>query len=437
MVLSTARTTCTGTKTFAYQQQSRQRQYHPNQPEIVFPVQRGKLWMYSSSSSSLTPPQQEDSAVTKMDSNSSMNDDSKCWEDDYREQVIAKCILPLSYDTSYKGSSGRVAIIGGNELYVGAPYFAGMAALQTGVDLVSIYTAYEATIPIKCFSPDLMVQSIYRTSDLPNLNDENDMMIDFSNDPIVQNIVNNTVRYIQERRIHCVVIGPGMGRHPMIMAAMSQIVQVFKNQLYLILDADALYMLSLPQYRHIIKDNTKVILTPNHMEYQRLFPKRNTTTNNSSDCHSSNDDNDDDLDSATIVQKGLVDHIYNKKQGRRRNGPPQYSCTTSGGMKRCGGIGDVLAGTISTFVTWQVILMQQREKLPTHSNESHKSDNKNLDIDSSTNIDNVLLACYAACCLVKRATKKAYDTKHRAMLAQDVINEIGTTFQEMMSPIPK
>jgi ATP-dependent NAD(P)H-hydrate dehydratase len=361
------------------------------------------------------------------------------WED-YREQVMAKCILPLSYEASYKGSSGRVAIIGGNELYVGAPYFAGMAALHTGVDLVSVYTAYEATIPIKSFSPDLMVQTIYRTSDLPDCYDPDDSATDFSNEPIVRGIVDDTIRYLQQRRIHCAVIGPGMGRHPIIMAAMSQIVQQLKNRLYLILDADALYMLSLPQYRHILNGNTKVILTPNQMEYQRLFPCDKDDTKNdirgssvkSGDQTTSNDDN---LDSATIVQKGFVDHIYHKS--RSLDGP-QYSCTELGGMKRCGGIGDVLAGTIAAFVTWQVILTQQQQEQQQQQKEreplSKTSSAINSDNDTDgTNPDNVLLSCYAACFLVKRATKTAFDKKHRAMLAQDVIDEIGPTFHEMMT----
>jgi ATP-dependent NAD(P)H-hydrate dehydratase len=109
-------------------------------------------------------------------------------------------------------------------------------------------------------------------------------------------------------------------------------------------------------------------------------------------------------------------------------------------MKRCGGLGDVLAGTMATFVTWYVLLQQQQQQqVDVSSSNQHNNNNHNNNSDNSnplrTNPDRnmVLLSCYAACCLVKRATKKAYDTKHRAMLAQDVIDMIGPTFHEMMN----
>ena len=324
------------------------------------------------------------------------------WED-YRDKVIQNCVLPLSYDTSYKGSSGRIAILGGNELYVGAPYFCGMASLQTGADLVSVYTAEEATTPIKCYSPDLMVQPIYRASDLPSLNINNkinDTDTNFSNHPMVKQIVDNAMYHLQQRHIHCVVIGPGMGRHPLIMTAMSRIITriILMPSMYLILDADALYMLSLPQHRDLVSGCSNVIITPNQMEYNRLFG--NGVYDNSTNCG---------LNSATIVKKGRTDIIY------RHDRFGSYHCSEVGGMKRCGGLGDVLAGTIATFIAWRGIL------------------NRFDDVDMTNQEDNVMLACYAACCLVKRATKQAYDDKHRAMSAQDVIHEIGRTFHDMIN----
>ena len=112
-------------------------------------------------------------------------------------------------------------------------------------------------------------------------------------------------------------------------------------------------------------------------------------------------------------------------------------------MKRCGGIGDVLAGTIATFVAWQVLLTQRQQQdqqslsSSTLTDTNTNNDGNEHELETgTTNSEHVLLACYAACSLVKRATKNAYDTKHRAMLAQDVIHAIGPTFQQMMNPPP-
>jgi NAD(P)H-hydrate repair Nnr-like enzyme with NAD(P)H-hydrate dehydratase domain len=82
------------------------------------------------------------------------------------------------------------------------------------------------------------------------------------------------VQQVTERmsRLHCLVIGPGLGRCPLVMKAVAKIIQNARDMnLFMILDADALYMLSIPQYRNIVQGYDKVILTPNIVEYQRLF----------------------------------------------------------------------------------------------------------------------------------------------------------------------
>ena len=71
-----------------------------------------------------------------------------------------------------RGPMGRIAEVGGSKEHCGAPYYAAQAALSThfflyvcfcinsfldlGADLVNVYCAEEAAIPIKCYSPELM-----------------------------------------------------------------------------------------------------------------------------------------------------------------------------------------------------------------------------------------------------------------------------------------
>lgn len=59
--------------------------------------------------------------------------------------------------TMYKGNSGKVAVMGGSEKYTGAPYYAAIAALRTGSDLSHVFCPHEASIPIKCYSPEIIV----------------------------------------------------------------------------------------------------------------------------------------------------------------------------------------------------------------------------------------------------------------------------------------
>jgi Carbohydrate kinase len=46
-------------------------------------------------------------------------------------------------------------------ILLGAPYYAGAAALKMGADLAFVFCATEACVPIKSYSPELMVTSFY------------------------------------------------------------------------------------------------------------------------------------------------------------------------------------------------------------------------------------------------------------------------------------
>jgi hypothetical protein len=89
------------------------------------------------------------------------------WEDGAQD-AMAKCILPLSSD-SHKGSSGRVGVLGGSARYTGAPFYAAMASLKAGADLSFVFCAQEASLPIKCYSPELMVAPVYIASEFDEL----------------------------------------------------------------------------------------------------------------------------------------------------------------------------------------------------------------------------------------------------------------------------
>jgi ATP-dependent NAD(P)H-hydrate dehydratase len=75
-------------------------------------------------------------------------------------------IIPaLSYD-SHKGQMGRIGVIGGSADYTGAPFYASKAALLFGADLVFIFCAPGALLPIKSYSPEFMVSALYEEHQL-------------------------------------------------------------------------------------------------------------------------------------------------------------------------------------------------------------------------------------------------------------------------------
>ncbi|ETV76601.1 YjeF family domain-containing protein, variant 3 [Aphanomyces astaci] len=152
-------------------------------------------------------------------------------------------VPPLSFDL-YKGQYGKVGIVGGCAEYTGAPYYAGMAALKTGVDLCHIFCTPDAAIPIKCYSPELIVHPYLGTATLGRIT-------------------------AVLPRLDALVLGPGLGRDPDVLSATKSIVAAATElQLPLVLDGDALYLLSTDVL--LLRNYTNAILTPNTMEYGRL-----------------------------------------------------------------------------------------------------------------------------------------------------------------------
>ena len=395
-------------------------------------------------------------------------------------------LFPPLTSKSHKGSHGRIAIIGGSDRYTGAPYYAAQSALNCGVDLVTVFCAQEAAVPIKCYSPELMVQSVYSIEALNTLQKEEDILLKKleeckqSNDIIMdttttdddddttnnnnsqemeqmlnklensnekqnlliaselqsendkmdelvdrlskmkrlgqqlQQVKDRQDEYIYESvesiiemlpSLHALCIGPGLGRHSLVFKVVSQVIyKAMELNWALVLDADALYMLSLEKYNKLLvelRGYEKCVMTPNVMEMRRLNDALTPLVGGDSISSESTTENHN-----ILVQKGSVDTISNIHC--------TMYCEEEGGLKRSGGIGDVLAGTISAFMAWNIILGSDIDSIDVGKKQQHR-----------------VFACWTACVAVKKATKAAYDEKRRSMSALDVSGEISTVLDDI------
>jgi len=164
-------------------------------------------------------------------------------------QSFRKVIPPLLFDT-HKGEAGRIGVVGGSEEYTGAPIFASMAAFRTGVDLVHVFCTKNASIPIKIFSPDLIVHPIL---DSKSFSDDMDKWLP---------------------RLHALVIGPGLGRDKTVLSNVEQLIGTLRKQdksIPLVIDADGLYLIT--EKPDLINSYENCILTPNAAEFERLYEK--------------------------------------------------------------------------------------------------------------------------------------------------------------------
>ena len=409
------------------------------------------------------------------------------WSDvlaDPRHRSRAASLFPPLSPTAHKGSQGRVAIFGGSDRYAGAPYYAARSALVCGVDLATVFCASEACVPIKCYSPELMVQAVYSVEEMDSLVREeegilrelekcrqrqgsdlltNEMhgmelrqtikKIERSEEKqhlLIQSELKNEdrmemlaerlakmksleeeLRNLKARQevfvdgivdaitrsfpaLHAMCIGPGLGRHPLVFSVAEKVILgAIESRLMLILDADALFMLSLKEYASLLgtlRSYERCVLTPNLMEMRRLNDALLSagTSANGREKRRSN----------VIVQKGGVDTIMHDRYTMR--------CEEEGGLKRSGGIGDVLAGTITAFMAWNAILEKEET-----SHDSSNINAKNDETEYNEECQQRVFASWTAAILVKKATRIAFQKKNRSMSALDVIEEIGGIVSNM------
>jgi NAD(P)H-hydrate repair Nnr-like enzyme with NAD(P)H-hydrate dehydratase domain len=81
------------------------------------------------------------------------------------ESFVRMVVPPLS-EVGHKGTMGRIGVIGGSVDYTGAPYYSAVSALKMGADLSWVFCSEKASIPIKGYSPELMVTSFYSEDSL-------------------------------------------------------------------------------------------------------------------------------------------------------------------------------------------------------------------------------------------------------------------------------
>jgi len=208
-------------------------------------------------------------------------------------------VIPKKKKTSHKGDNGRVLIIGGSPDYVGALALAGIAALRSGVDWVTVAAPEKVGWAINTLSPDLVVKKVKG---------------DYFSSKHVHMML------AMEKMYDVVLIGNGIG-----LKSKSFVVNyVKKSKKKLVIDADALKFVSLSNV-----DNS--ILTPHKREFDILMKNSKLNKNNYQKKLKNN----------IILLKGPVDKIVSKTK-------IAYNKTGNPGLAKAG-TGDVLAGLCAGF----------------------------------------------------------------------------------------
>jgi NAD(P)H-hydrate epimerase len=216
---------------------------------------------------------------------------------------------------SHKGDYGYVLIIGGSEIFSGAPALAALSSLRTGAGLVYISAPMSIANSIRKFSPDLIVYS-YPYNHLTKES------ID-----LFKNLIEKS---------DAIVIGPGLGLHEETIEAIPELIKKAKGK-PIVLDADGFK--AIKACPEMLKG---IVATPHAGEFKHVFgieigEKWWEKIDKSIEIAKEYD--------FILVLKGHDTIITNGKRVKINR------CGTPG--MAIGGTGDVLSGILATFLAWK------------------------------------------------------------------------------------
>ncbi|EER38971.1 YjeF domain-containing protein [Histoplasma capsulatum H143] len=351
-------------------------------------------------------------------------------------------IIPPMLERFHKGQLGRVAVIGGSADYTGAPYFSAMASARLGCDMSHVICEPSSATVIKSYSPNLMVHPILQSSNTVS---------SFSNSPLphphARALAEPVLSFLS--RLHVLVIGPGLGRDPVTQEIVIEIIKEARaREIPIVLDADALLLVQ--EHPDLIHGYAECILTPNVVEFARLAKALRADVSSVPDSDAGKSEACKRLSNAlggvTIIQKGPHDTIS--------NGMANIVCDVRGGLKRSGGQGDTLTGSLGTLLAWrkayheglwdtgeseagggrELSRQDVEEDLSICGYES--SDDRERDGDKPkkklSRPATLLLVAWAGSAITRECSRRAFMAKGRSMQASDLTDEVHGSFLDLI-----
>jgi hydroxyethylthiazole kinase-like uncharacterized protein yjeF len=212
---------------------------------------------------------------------------------------------------AHKGVFGRLLVVGGSDVFSGAPALVALAALRVGADVVSVAAPEKTAYAISSMSPALIT-------------------IKLKGKHLNSNNLSTLKEHLESAT--AIVAGPGLGLHSETREATLELVELVEETgTPLLLDADGLKAFA--EFKR--KLNVPLVLTPHGREYEiltgRKLPKdlEERTKEVQKAARKLG---------ATILLKGPVDVISD-------GGRVKFNFTGNPGMT-VGGTGDVLSGVV-------------------------------------------------------------------------------------------
>jgi ATP-dependent NAD(P)H-hydrate dehydratase len=240
-------------------------------------------------------------------------------------------------------------------------------------------------------------------------------------------------------RLHVLVIGPGLGRDGVTQKVVEEVMKEARSRsVPFVLDADGLLLVT--EKPDLVKGYKECILTPNVVEFGRLAKALGIEVASQNDTRKGGKSEDEETSQAseaceklaralggvTIIQKGAKDVIS--------NGVTSVVSDTPGGLKRSGGQGDTLTGTLGTFMAWRAAYHEGLWDAGEKPNDkvAQTKDEVRAELEDSTKkmspTTTLLLVAYAGSSLTRDCSRRAFRTKGRSLQASDLTEQVHESF---------
>lgn len=233
-------------------------------------------------------------------------------------------IYPRRSEWAHKGNYGSLLVIAGSKFYSGSATLASVAAARAGADLVTVVSPQRAADVAAANLADLITYPLH-------------------GDFLTGKHLDEILELATLRKINSLVIGCGLGRHALTLAAIRKLIAKFSVPM--VLDADALMAISA---NPTSVSGKQVILTPHAAELAALlatgkigvdFEERMTLSKQAATIYK-----------AVVLLKGHTDIITDGDVAVTNNsGDPRMTK---------GGTGDTLAGIVGSLLARGVGLIE-------------------------------------------------------------------------------
>ena len=221
--------------------------------------------------------------------------------------------------SGHKGDFGRLLVIGGSEVFSGAPVLVSLAALRCGVDLVYLAAPAKTAYAVSSMSPDLITLKL-------------------KGDHLNAGNVAALQPYLET--VDAVALGPGLGLHAETQEFVKACIAVVeKAGKPLLLDADGLKAFA--KFKHALK--VPLVLTPHAGEFAILAGRQ--LPESLEERVAEVQQTAEEL-KAVVLLKGQVDVVCDSKRVK-------LNFTGNAGMT-VGGTGDVLSGIVGGLLAQKV-----------------------------------------------------------------------------------